>query len=145
ANYSDWVDGINKYQPFPVSARAYEPLYDTWYWSGDRVDDRLYSDTAQLASEAGLGLYLADSGWDTATGEYEKWLNGKTGDYTPPPEKFSNLSQTFDNIRSEDHLGIDLWLQPFAVGRESTRYAKTRNTHIQIPERQYPTMGWAGL
>jgi hypothetical protein len=27
-NYADWVDGLNKYVPFPVSDTAYEPLYD---------------------------------------------------------------------------------------------------------------------
>ena len=145
ADYADWVDKIVGYQPFPVSARAYEPLYDTWYWSGDRVDDRLYLDTAKLASEVGMGLYLADSGWDTDQGEYEKWLHGKTGDYNPPPQKFGNLEATLDQIRSNDKLGIDLWLQPFAVGRESTRYPATSNLHIQLPPRRYSAMGWAGL
>lgn len=145
ANYSDWSDTINKYQPFPVSPRAYEPLYDTWYWSEDRVDDRLYKDTAKIASDVGMGLYLADSGWDAPTGEYEKWLNGKTGDYSPPPEKFTNLADTFNEIRSQDNLGIDLWLQPFAVGRESRRYPSTRNTHIQLPQQRYASMGWLGI
>jgi hypothetical protein len=144
-DYADWVDAINNYQPFPVSARAYEPLYDTWYWSGDRVDEGLYLDTAYLASELGIGLYLADSGWDTDEGEYEKWLGGKTGDYTPPPAKFSNLSETFGIIRAEGNLGIDLWLQPFAVGRESVRYTATRDMHIQLPSRRYSVMGWGGL
>jgi hypothetical protein len=145
ANYSDWTDVINKYQPFPISPRAYEPLYDTWYWSEDRVDDRLYKETAKLASDAGMGLYLADSGWDTATGEYEKWLGGKTGDYSPPPEKFTSLAETFNEIRSRDNMGIDLWLQPFAVGRQSRRYAGTRNMHIQLPQQRYASMGWSGL
>jgi hypothetical protein len=143
-NYSDWVDGLNNYQQFPISARAYEPLYDAWYWAGDRVDDRLYIDTARLASEAGIGLYLADSGWDTDAGEYERWLSGKTGDYSPPSAKFSNLSETFSQIRS-GNLGIDLWLQPFAVGRESVRYAATRDMHIQLPVRPHAGMGWGGL
>src|SRR5207248_3341969 len=67
-----------------------------------------------------------------------------TGDYTPPPRKFSNLPQTFREIRDDD-LGIDLWLQPFAVGRQSIRYAATRDMHIQLPLRRYPSMGWGGL
>jgi hypothetical protein len=145
ADYADWVDAINDYQPFPVSQRAYEPVYDTWYWSADRVDERLYLDTAYLASQLGIGLYLADSGWDTDEGEYEKWLRGKTGDYAPPPAKFSNLPETFAIIRSEGNLGIDLWLQPFAVGRESVRYPATRDMHIHVPLRRYASMGWGGL
>jgi hypothetical protein len=144
-DYADWVDAINNYRPFPISARAYEPLYDTWYWSGDKVDDRLYLDTAKLASAAGIGLYLADSGWDTDAGEYEKWLGGKTGDYAPPQRKFTNIEETFDTIRTQYKLGIDLWLQPFAVGRESVRYPATRNMHIQLPQHRYSAMGWAGL
>jgi hypothetical protein len=144
-DYADWVDATNNYVPFPISARAYEPLYDTWYWSGDRVDEQLYSETAKLASELGIGLYLADSGWDTDSGEYQKWLDGKTGDYNPPPSKFSNLSETFGEIRSEDNLGIDLWLQPFAVGRQSARYAGTEDMHIQLPLHRYAGLGWQGV
>jgi hypothetical protein len=144
-NYADWVDGLNKYVPFPVSDTAYEPLYDAWYWAGDNVNDQLYRDTAKVASQIGMGLYLADSGWDTATGEWLKWLNGSTGNYSPPPDKFPNLEQTFDAIRAEDKLGIDLWLQPFAVGRESTRYAATRNMHVQLPPALNPGLGWSGV
>lgn len=144
-NYADWVDGLNNYTPFPVNDLAYEPVYDTWYWSGDRVDDRLYLDTARLAAEAGMGMYLADSGWDTATGEYEKWLNGRTGDYFPPPSKFRNLPATFQTIRTQHKLGIDLWLQPFAVGRRSFRYPVSRNLHIQVPMDVDPSFGWSGL
>src|SRR6185436_6918674 len=91
------------------------------------------------------GLFLADSGWDSENGEYAKWLAGKTGDYTPPPEKFNNLAETFREIRANDNLGIDLWLQPFAVGRQSIRYTATRDLHIQLPQRRYSSFGWAGL
>jgi hypothetical protein len=119
-------------------------LYDAWYWAGDGVDDQLYRKTAKVASEVGMGLYLADSGWDTATGEYSKWLGGSTGNYSPTPDKFPNLQQTFDDIRAEDKLGIDLWLQPFAVGRQSTRYPITRNMHIQLPSTLNASLGWSG-
>jgi hypothetical protein len=145
AAYADWVDALTNYQPFPVSVRAYEPLYDAWYWTGDRVDDQLYVDTARLASQLGMGLYLADSGWDTDDGEYAKWLAGKTGDYSPPPSKFKNLAETFNEIRGFGNMGIDLWLQPFAVGRESARYAETRDLHMQLPSHQFPAMGWPGV
>jgi hypothetical protein len=145
ADYASWVDALNNYQPFPVTSTAYEPVYDTWYWSADHVDDRVYMETANLASEAGFGLFLADSGWDTADGEYDKWLNGRTGDYSPPADKFADLPGTFSTIRSEEKLGIELWLQPFAVGRESSRYARTRAQHIQLPIQQNPLFGWPGL
>jgi alpha-galactosidase len=145
SDYAAWVDELNQYQQFPISETAYEPVYDTWYWSKDHVDDRLYMETARLAREAGFGLYLADSGWDAPAGEYDKWLSGRTGDYNPPPDKFGNLPATFSAIRSEEKLGIDLWLQPFAVGRESSRYADTRDLHIRIPTVQNPLLGWAGL
>ncbi|HYR84070.1 MAG TPA: hypothetical protein VE422_08335 [Terriglobia bacterium] len=144
-DYTGWVDELNKYQAFPISSRAYEPLYDTWYWSGDHVDDRTYTETAELASEMGFGTFLADAGWDTPVGEYEKWLNGRTGDYRPPPDKFGNLPATFDEIRDEHGLGVNLWLQPFAVGRASTRYRVTRTTHIQIPSATNVGLGWMGL
>lgn len=131
--YADWVDAGTKYSAFPISSRAYEPVYDTWYWSQDEVDERLYLETAEAASEAGLGTFLADSGWEAPAGEYSKWLLGRTGDYTPPPEKFTDLAETFDALRSQFHLQVQLWLQPFAVGRASTRYRQTRAMHIEIP------------
>lgn len=144
SNYADWVDALNNYSPFPISDRAYEPLYDAWYWSGDHVNDEVYRNTAKLASQLGIGLYLADSGWDTDAGEYQKWLGGKTGDYNPPADKFANLEQTFNAMRSEDGVGIDLWLQPFAVGRQSVRYDATRAMHIQLPPQVSPGRGWPG-
>jgi hypothetical protein len=145
SEYAAWVDELNNYRPFPVSSTTYEPVYDTWYWSGDHVDDRLYTETAQLASAAGFGLFLADAGWDTADGEYDRWLDGRTGDYTPQPDKFSDLRSTFSAMRTEQKLGVDLWLQPFAVGRQSTRYARTQTQHIQIPIRSNPLFGWTGI
>ena len=146
ADYAAWVDELNHYQPFPITATAFEPVYDTWYWSADHVDDRLYMETASLAADAGFGLFLADSGWDAPTGEYDKWLIGRTGDYNPPVDQFADLPTTFSTIRSEKKMGIELWLQPFAVGRESTRYAATRTEHIQIPNQQQNSLfGWIGL
>jgi hypothetical protein len=144
-DYATWVDALTDYHAFPISPRAFEPLYGTWYWSGDWVNDRLYLDTAKLASEAGIRLYLADSGWDTEAGEYQKWLAGKTGDYRPPPDKFRDLSETFNTIRSQYDVGIDLWLQPFAVGRQSMRYPETRDNHIQVPLHRSAAMGWGGV
>ena len=145
AAYADWVDAANGYQPFPIGEHAYDPVYDTWYWSGDNVHESLYLETAKQASEVGAGLYLADSGWDAPTGEYAKWLNGKTGDYAPPSDKFKDLAGTFESIRLEHNLGVQLWLQPFAVGRASERYARTRNLHIQIPSDFSSLPGWSGL
>ena len=108
------------------------PVYDTWYWSQDQVDDSLYLQTGEAASAAGLGIFLADSGWDAPTGEYNKWLAGSTGNYMPPPEKFRDLSSTFDTLRSAFNLKVQLWLQPFAVGRTSTRYPQTQALHTQV-------------
>src|SRR5262245_12201842 len=41
ANYADWADQVNGYSPMPVSSLAYEPLYDLWYFTQDRVDENL--------------------------------------------------------------------------------------------------------
>lgn len=143
--YADWVDALTDYRPFPASPRVYDPVYDTWYWSGDNVDENLYVNAAKLASGAGAKLFLADAGWDTLTGEYEKWLNGRTGDYNPPPDKFSDLSGTFNAIRGDARMGIQLWLQPFAVGRSSDRYPRTRSMHLHIPVGHGAMPGWFGL
>jgi hypothetical protein len=131
--YADWVDAGTHYKQFPISDRAYAPIYDSWYWSKDAVDTTLYVQTGRLASETGIGTFLADSGWDTDTGEYNKWLLGSTGNYMPPPEKFPNLPETFDTLKSVFNLNIHLWLQPFAVGRTSFRYPETQTLHIQRP------------
>jgi hypothetical protein len=144
ANYADWVDGVTGYEQFPVNDRAYDPLYDTWYWSADRVDQGLYLETAKLAGEAGIPTFLADSGWDAPTGEYDKWLAGRTGDYNPPPGQFPDLAGTLNSIRNEYGLNVELWLQPFAVGRASSRYPRTRFQHIHVPwQNTFP--GWTGL
>jgi alpha-galactosidase len=136
--YADWVDAERHYQPFPVGTDAFHPLYDTWYWSGDAVDDQLYADTSRLASQIGMKSFLVDAGWDTETGEYDRWLDGATGNYDPPRSKFTDLVQTFNFMRAANNLSVRLWLQPFAVGRKSTRYNAVQDEHIEIP------MGFAG-
>jgi hypothetical protein len=145
ANYADWADQVNGYSPMPVSSIAYEPLYDLWYFAQDRVDDNLYLSSAGLAGEVGLGSFLADSGWDAPAGEYGRWLAGRTGDYDPPPDRFRNLKETFDQIRSAHRLNVQLWLQPFAVGRESERYGSTKDLHIQVPSKVVTIPGWGGF
>jgi hypothetical protein len=141
--YADWVDRLTGYTPFPVGSMAFEPVYDTWYWSRDAVDDELYAVTSRVASDIGMGQFLVDSGWDTDTGEYDKWLYGRTGNYSPPSDKFPDLLQTFQFIRSTNRLGVHLWLQPFAVGRESYRYPSTAGQHIEtLPE--VSDLSWLG-
>jgi hypothetical protein len=144
AEYAAWADGMNGYRPMPISARAYEPLYDVWYYTSDNVDEATYLSAARLAKEMGLGSFLADSGWDAPAGEYGRWLHGKTGDYDPPLDRFRNLKETFDQIRSVHRLNVQLWLQPFAVGRESRRYAPTRDLHIHVPSNAV-IPGWPGF
>jgi hypothetical protein len=145
ADYADWADGVNGYRPMPISDRAYEPGYDVWYFAGDRVDGDMYLKTAKLASELKLGSFLADSGWDAPAGDYVQWLSGHTGDYDPPRDKFRNLQETFNQIRSEYKLAVQLWLQPFAVGRESRRYRQTKDLHIHVPRNTDGIFGWPGF
>jgi hypothetical protein len=144
ADYTAWADQMNGYHPLPIGTRAYEPLYDVWYYKGDNVDEATYLSAAQLAQEAGFGSFLADSGWDAPPGEYSRWLNGRTGDYDPPRDRFRDLKETFDQIRSVHKLNVQLWLQPFAVGRESQRYAATRDLHIHVPING-TIPGWGGF
>jgi hypothetical protein len=96
-----------------------------------------------MASDIGMGKFLVDSGWDTEAGEYDKWLAGSTGDYAPPPGKFPDLVQTFNFIRSANRLAIHLWVQPFAVGRESVRYPATAGRHIETAPAP-GEFGWDG-
>ena len=144
ANYADWVDQVNGYLAMPLSSLAYEPLYDLWYHTQDRVDERLYLSSAAMASELGIGSFLADSGWDAPPGEYSRWLAGRTGDYDPP-SGFRNLKGTFDEIRFAHELSIQLWLQPFAVGRESARYNLTKDLHIHVSSKPLGIVGWGGF
>jgi hypothetical protein len=141
--YADWVDAGTAYQPFPVSEGCFRPLYDTWYWSRDAVNDQLYADVSRVAADIGMGSFLADSGWDARTGDYDLALAGSTGDYQPPIDKFPDIGATFNFMRSIHKLALHLWLQPFAVGRESVRYVGTHDLHIATAMENDET-GWAG-
>ena len=110
ANYTDWVDAYTNYKQFPISSRSYEPLYDSWYWSADQVNSDLYLKTAELSSAAGVRFFLADSGWDAPPGEWSKWLEGETGNYTPPANEFPDLADTFQSIRHDYGMAVQLWL-----------------------------------
>src|ERR1041385_4507692 len=53
--YADRSEEHTQYSPFPISERSYIPVYDSWFWSKDAVNDKMYFKPAKAASETGLG------------------------------------------------------------------------------------------
>ena len=120
--YTTAVDLKRNYVPPPMPEAALYPTYDSWYWTTDRINQDLVWKLATRSRDLGFKTYLVDAGWDTHAGQYSQWLNGSTGDYTPPPEAFRNFSGLLDDIRTELGMKVMLWMQQYALGRRSFYY-----------------------
>jgi len=134
--YADWIDERLKYSPFPVSPACYHPLYDVWYWASDDTSIDLYWTTLNLAKELGFRSYLFDSGWESASGELGRWLEGSLGNYSAPEDKLPGFAGLFR--AAKEHLGMNviLWLSPYAMGRESVHYDAMKEAHVNFNSEQ---------
>jgi len=120
--YTAAVDRSRNYIPPPQLEGVLNPTYDSWYWSLDRIDQHLVWDLAVRSRELGFKTYLIDAGWDTQAGEYFKWLNGSTGNYSPPPQAFPDFRGLLNDIRDRLGMKVMLWMQQYALGRRSIYY-----------------------
>jgi hypothetical protein len=117
--YTAAVDARRGYVPLNIPPAALNPTYDSWYWTADNINHNLVWQLAQISSSLGFKNYLFDSGWDTRTGEYAKWLDGSTGNYRPPRESFPDFPALLDRIRNQLNMRIMLWMQQYALGQKS--------------------------
>ncbi len=120
--YTAAVDDSRGYVAPALPAAASDPVYDSWYWTLDRIDQKLVWDVATRSQALGFKTYLLDAGWDTRAGEYAKWLGGSTGDYTPQPGAFPDFPGLLDDIKSKLGMRVMLWMQQYALGRHSIYY-----------------------
>ena len=137
---------INDYKPFPVSARAYEPLYDTWYWSGDRVDERCTWRRPNSLHEA--------RNWLLPRG-FRLGHRGRRIRKVASAEKPATTFRRLENLPSYRHVQMksgsernyrDRSVAPAVRCRAGiVPYESTQDIHIQIPARRYAAMGWGGL
>ncbi|MBM3804402.1 MAG: hypothetical protein FJW26_19055 [Acidimicrobiia bacterium] len=133
--YADWVDEELTYEPFPVAPGCYSPMYDVWYWAFDDTSPELYWTTLARASQIGFKAYLFDAGWESETGELSKWLEGSIGDYAHPEHKLPGFPELLQFAKNNLRMNTVLWMSPYAVGRESTSYPRTRRSHVLFDRR----------
>ena len=120
--YTKAVDQIRDYVPLGIPPDAYNPTYDSWYWTYDNINQELIWQLAQRSKSLGFKSLLVDAGWDTHAGQYFLWLDGSTGDYSPPPEAFPNFRGLLSRIRNQLGMRVMLWMQQYALGRRSVYY-----------------------
>jgi hypothetical protein len=130
--YTRAVDHSRGYTPLRIPESAYDPTYDSWYFTGDDINQDLVWELAVLSQETGFKSYLLDAGWDTTPGEYSLWLDGSTGDYRPDPYYFPDFSDLLRQIRSQLRMKVMFWMQQFAVGRRSIYYADIKDALTQV-------------
>ncbi len=120
--YTALSDRSRGYVPSAPPAAATLPVYDSWYWTFDEIDQDLVWNLAVRSHDLGFGTYLIDAGWDTSPGEYFKWLDGSTGDYTPPRNTFPDFGGLVDDIQDQLGMKVMLWMQQYGLGRDSIYY-----------------------
>lgn len=120
--YTQAVDRSRGYTAPPMPDAVFNPTFDSWYWTMDKINQNLVWDLATRSQAVGFKTYFLDAGWDTHAGQWALWLNGSTGDYTPPPESFPDLRGLIDRIRGQLGMKVMLWMQQYAMGRRSIYY-----------------------
>ena len=86
---SEWVCARPEYEPMPVPAAAFEPLYSTWYgFHQDVFDKELEREFAEAAA-LGMKTLIVDDGWETDD-------NGRgfafTGDWVHSRRRFPDFA-----------------------------------------------------
>jgi len=127
-DYARQVDLDRKYVPLRIPATAYNSTYDPWYWTADSINQEIVWNLATLASNLGFKSYFIDAGWDALPGNYFAFPDGHTGDYRPPPETFPDFAGLIEQIRSRLGMRVMLWLQQYALGRDSVYYPALSNS-----------------
>jgi hypothetical protein len=123
-DYTRAVDLARSYVPLPSPPHVSNPTYDPWYWMQDRIDATTTLDLARRTRDLGFQSYLIDAGWDIPAGEYSLFLDGTTGDYSPPVDTFPDFAGLLGRIRSELGMKVMLWMQQYALGRRSVYYTE---------------------
>jgi len=129
-NYADWVDQEQRYKPFPVVPACYYPMYDLWYWAFDNTNQALYWTTLTRARQLGFQSCLFDAGWESHAGELFKWLEGSVGNYKHPEDKLPIFPGFLQYVKDQLQMNVVLWMSPYAIGRDSIYYQKTRRSHV---------------
>lgn len=125
--YTAAVDRHRNYVPLPVPESLFNPTFDSWYFTGDGVDQQLVWQLAQISHQLGFKSYLLDAGWDTTPGQYSLGINGSTGDYSPAPLYFPDFPALLSQIRNQLGMRVMLWMQQYALGQKSVYYSELRN------------------
>ncbi len=130
--YTLAVDFARGYTPLPTPETIFNPTFDSWYFTGDGVDQQLIWQLAQITQQLGFGAYLLDAGWDTVPGQYSLGLDGSTGDYTPAPQYFPNFPALLAQIKYQLGMRVMLWMQQYALGRQSIYYPELKDSLYQM-------------
>jgi hypothetical protein len=133
--YTRAVDHARGYTPLPIPESAYDPTYDSWYFTGDAINQDLVWELAALSQGIGFKSYLLDAGWDTTPGDYSLWLEGSTGNYKPDTDYFPDFSGLLRQIRTQLGMKVMLWMQQYALGRRSIHYPDLKDalTYVLDP------------
>jgi len=132
----DRLNGRNRKKPLPDWTT--EPVFDTWYCYGDKINQQLILDVAKKCKELGIGTLLIDAGWDTPPkGGYLSFEDGYLGDHMPMRDRFPDLVGAIKQMH-EMGLKVELWASPFWQGKLSKAYLNvTGSWHLETPEGQH--------
>lgn len=141
---TDWIARQNDGCAFPMSSRAVEPVFSTWYAYLQDVNASSLEHEAIRLSEIGCSSIFIDDGWQ---------LFGKgrgyagCGDWIPDQTKFPDMHRTVSLLRASG-FSVVLWIAPLLLGNKSqifnslSQYAPIyddgfgRNFHILDPRRK---------
>lgn len=139
--YAKAFDRFNGRSRKPLPAWTTEPVFDTWYCFGDRINQDRVVNTARKCAELGFGTMLIDAGWDTPSGNgYISFEHGVLGDHFAQRDRFPDLPGAVKQMHDMG-LKVELWCAPFWQGKLSWAYRNvTGDWHLQTPDGEHHSL-----
>jgi alpha-galactosidase len=110
---SSWM--MRKDLPFPMTTKAYNPVFSTWYAYLQEVDEEGLINEAGKSHDMGCDSLFIDDGWQSrALGRGYRGC----GDWIPDDSKFRNLKNSVAKF-AQNGLKTVLWVAPLLLGEDS--------------------------
>ena len=129
--YTAWAEERNRMEVAAPPAAAYEPVWNTWYPFGQRIDAAVVEENAEICRRLGIGNLLIDAGYQNpltggmTNAEEIRLFNDHTGDWTAEPSKFPDFRALVERRHARGQI-VTVWVAPFLLGKATRAWQRAR-------------------
>lgn len=117
--------------PATARGKVAKVLYNSWFATEFRVNERQQADLAGIAKDLGVELFVMDDGWFRGPKDDRAGL----GDWTPNPEKFPGGLGPLISAVTGDGMDFGIWVEPEMVNPDSDLFRAHPDWALHTPNR----------